>query len=207
MRQTSKIYSIALALGIAYGFCAQVMAQSSNTGAHQFHASGQSIPATLTAPVCLEGCKLATSSVTVDYLVVANTDTASHTVTVQDCGVPAFILLNAYPIAAQTTWSVPMGGSRMQGCLKWSATGLSFTDLVIDGTLNTKVTSASHTFTSIDVGRVVAVTAGTGFTPGNYTIASVSSGAAIMANAVGTTGSTGGTWAMSVVMGTIVGGR
>lgn len=69
----------------------------------------------------------------------------------------------------------------------------AYTDLVIDGSLNTKVTSAARPFTSADVGKVLNVTAGTGFTTGIYTIASVAASAATLDRAVGTTSSTGGT--------------
>lgn len=69
-----------------------------------------------------------------------------------------------------------------------------FTDLVIDGSLNTKVTSASHNFTSTDVGRFLRVDAGTGFTAGLYRIVSTASNAATLDRAVGSTGSTGGTF-------------
>jgi hypothetical protein len=77
-----------------------------------------------------------------------------------------------------------------------------FTDLVIDGTLNTKATSASHTFTAADYGRVITVTGGTGFNQGWFIIISVSGGAAtVMGRAYGdgpanfgTVGSTGGSW-------------
>jgi hypothetical protein len=75
-----------------------------------------------------------------------------------------------------------------------------YTNLVIDGTDNTKVTSASHSFVSSDVGRVITITGGTGFNKNWFLITSVSSGAAILfrpdgyAAAVGTVGSTGGSW-------------
>jgi hypothetical protein len=69
-----------------------------------------------------------------------------------------------------------------------------FTDLAIDATLNTKVTSASHNFVSTDVGRVLRVDSGTGFTAGTYRIVSVASNAAVLDRAVGTTSSTGGSF-------------
>jgi len=68
-----------------------------------------------------------------------------------------------------------------------------FTDLVIDGSLNTKVTSASYTFVAGDVGKLLIVTGGTGFTVGVYYVASVAAGAATLSAAVGTVSSTGGT--------------
>jgi hypothetical protein len=69
-----------------------------------------------------------------------------------------------------------------------------YTDLVIDGTLNTKVTSASHNFIAEDVGAYIPIVAGTGFTTGVYRIASVASNAATLDRAVGTLSSTGGSF-------------
>jgi len=70
--------------------------------------------------------------------------------------------------------------------------GRKFTDLVIDGSLNTKATSASYTFVAGDIGKIVVVTGGTDFTVGTYYIASVAEGAATLSAAVGTVASTGG---------------
>jgi hypothetical protein len=67
-----------------------------------------------------------------------------------------------------------------------------FTDLVIDAANAAKVTSASHNFVSTDVGRVLRVDSGTGFTAGTYRIVSVASNAATLDRAVGTLGSSGG---------------
>jgi hypothetical protein len=61
-------------------------------------------------------------------------------------------------------------------------TGLPLTDLTIDASNNKKVTSASHSFVSGDVGKSISVTNGANWTLGTYTIASVSSGAAILNN-------------------------
>lgn len=70
---------------------------------------------------------------------------------------------------------------------------LNFADLVIDGSDNTKVTSTGYTFVATDVGKLLIVTGGTGFTVGVYYIASVAAGAATLSGAVGTVASTGGT--------------
>ncbi len=69
-----------------------------------------------------------------------------------------------------------------------------FTDLVIDGSNAAKVTSASHNFVSSDVGRMIRVLAGTGFTPGVYRVVSTASNAAVFDRNVGTTSSTGGSF-------------
>lgn len=59
---------------------------------------------------------------------------------------------------------------------------LEFVDLAIDATNNEKVTSASYSFTSADVGQYIDITAGTGWTDGYYLISSVSGGAAILSS-------------------------
>lgn len=73
------------------------------------------------------------------------------------------------------------------------------TDLVIDGSDNTKVTSASHTFVSGDVGSQITIISGTNFTKSRRTINSVTGGAAILSGSAGTVGATGGTWGMGAV--------
>lgn len=116
-------------------------------------------------------------------------------------------------LSANTVWEIRSGGSDNNGggfvagasgvdYSQQNAAQFSGTDLVIDGTLNTKVTSASHTFDANDVGNIIQVRAGTNFTVGFYQIVSVASGAATLDRAVGTAGSTGGTWAEGGAMGT-----
>ena len=68
------------------------------------------------------------------------------------------------------------------------------TDLVIDGVSNTKVTSATHVFAAADVNENLTIVSGTGFTVGTYNVNSVSAGVATLSAAVGTVGSTGGTF-------------
>ena len=60
--------------------------------------------------------------------------------------------------------------------------GTAFTDLVIDGSANTKVTSAAHPFVAGDVGKILVVMSGTNFTADTYVIVAVD------ANAVATIG-------------------
>lgn len=69
-------------------------------------------------------------------------------------------------------------------------------DLVVDGASNTKVTSASHSFTSSDVGSTIVIMAAspTAWTVANYTINSVVSGAAILSASPAAVSSTGGVW-------------
>ncbi len=57
-----------------------------------------------------------------------------------------------------------------------------------------KVTSASHSFTSTDVGLPINVNSGTGFVPASLTIQSVNGGAAFLSGSAGAGGSTGGSY-------------
>ena len=71
--------------------------------------------------------------------------------------------------------------------------------LVTTGTCS----SASHSFVAADVGNLIQITAGTGFTAGFYEIVSVAAGVATLDRAAGTASSTGGTWAEGGALGTI----
>lgn len=73
-----------------------------------------------------------------------------------------------------------------------NAVQVAYTDLVIGGT-TTNLSSAGTPFTSAHVGNTIAITGGTGFTVGLYSVRSVAAGIATMDRAVGTGGSTGGT--------------
>jgi hypothetical protein len=67
-----------------------------------------------------------------------------------------------------------------------------FTDFVVDGGVNTRITSASHPFVAAD--QSVVITGGTGWAKATYTIGSLTGSAANLATspaAVGTTGGTG----------------
>ena len=69
----------------------------------------------------------------------------------------------------------------------------SYTDLVIDAVTNTSITSAGRAFTPVDVGNVLNVTSGTGFTVQRLQITAVSAaGVATVDKSAGTLGSTGG---------------
>lgn len=69
----------------------------------------------------------------------------------------------------------------------------AYTDLVIDGATNTKVTSAAHAFGATSVGNILNVTGGTGFTVQRVQIISVTGVTATCDKSLGTLGSTGGT--------------
>lgn len=67
-----------------------------------------------------------------------------------------------------------------------------YTDLVIDGTTNTKCTSAATPFTSAHVGNVINIVSGTGFTVQRVQIMSVAASVATCDKSLGTLSSTGG---------------
>lgn len=72
-------------------------------------------------------------------------------------------------------------------------TPVTFTDLVIDATTNTKITSALRPFTMADAGNIINITSGTGFTVQRVQIVSVDgSNVATCDKAVGTVASIDG---------------
>lgn len=82
--------------------------------------------------------------------------------------------------------------------------GQSASDLVVDGSVANKVTSGSYTFVADDVGELINVTGGAGWTVLSYQILSVSSGAALLTCpgmtatcAPAALGTTGGVWNMA----------
>src|SRR6476661_4844198 len=113
-------------------------------------------------------------------------------------------------LSAATVWEVRPAGSGASdnngGGFVAGASGTDFsqqdaaaysgTNLAIDAATNTKVTSATHNFVAADVGNLLQITAGAGFTTGFYQIVSVASNAATLDRSAGTLGSTGGTFAV-----------
>lgn len=110
-------------------------------------------------------------------------------------------------IAAATVWELRTTGSdNSGGGFVAGASGTDFsqqdaaqangTDLVIDGTTNTLVSSATHNFVAADVGNLIQITAGTGFTTGFFQIVSVAANKATLDRSAGVLSSTAGTWAM-----------
>lgn len=77
------------------------------------------------------------------------------------------------------------------------------TDLVVDATTNTKVTSASHNFVAADVGNILQVSAGASWTTGFYQIVSVAANAATLDRSPAAVGVTGGTYAVGGALLTI----
>lgn len=70
---------------------------------------------------------------------------------------------------------------------------IAYTDLVIDGTTNTKCTSSANPFTSAHVGNIINITGGTGFTVQRVQVMSVTGSTATVDKSLGTLSSTGGT--------------
>jgi hypothetical protein len=80
---------------------------------------------------------------------------------------------------------------------------VSISDLAIDATTNTLVSSISYTFLSTDVGRYLVITTGSGgWIIGTYQVVSVVGGKATLARSPGATSSTGGVAIMDGCLGT-----
>lgn len=129
----------------------------------------------------------------------------------------ALVLFAAVASAALPTTAVfeteELGSNLNGGCFIEGATGTdysqqaaaqyTFTNLVIDASTNTIVTSASHNFVSTDVGNCLRINSGSGFTTGVFQIVSVASNAATLDRAAGTTSSTGGTFHVGGALATL----
>jgi hypothetical protein len=109
-------------------------------------------------------------------------------------------------LAAGTVWEVRSTGSDSNGggfvagasgtdYSQQDAAQFSGTNLAVDAVTNTKVTSATHNFVATDVGNLIQITAGAGWTTGFYQIVSVAGNAATLDRSPAATGATGGTWA------------
>lgn len=107
-------------------------------------------------------------------------------------------------VTANTIWRCRPGGSGTNGggfdptvaspgtnYATQDSAQVSYTDLVCGA--SSTLTSAANPFTSAHVGNVIAISAGTGFTTGRYTILSVSGSTATVSSSPGTVSSTGGT--------------
>jgi len=106
--------------------------------------------------------------------------------------------------SATTEWDVRTTGNAANGggfdtaasgtdYSKQDSPQFTYTDLVIDGTTNTKCTSAAHPFDSNSPGNIINVTGGTGFTVQRVQIVSVAGSTATCDKSLGTLSSTGGT--------------
>jgi len=67
-----------------------------------------------------------------------------------------------------------------------------YTDLAIDAVTDTSITSTLYPFTSVDIGSIINITSGTGFTVQSIQIIDVIGNVATADRPVGTVGSTGG---------------
>lgn len=83
-----------------------------------------------------------------------------------------------------------------------NAAQITYTDLVI-GATTTELTSAAFPFSAAEVGNIIQITGGTGFTVGFYQVVSVSVITATMDRSVGTGASTGGTGALGGALKTL----
>jgi hypothetical protein len=117
-------------------------------------------------------------------------------------------------ISSVTQWEVRTTGSDSNGggfvagasgtdYSQQDSAQFSGTNLVVDASVNTKVTSASHNFVSTDVGNLINVSSGSGWTPGCYQIVSVASNAATLDRSPAATSTTGGVWALGGAMATL----
>jgi len=101
----------------------------------------------------------------------------------------------ANTVAGCATVGTPIGGTWAIDYSQHTAAISTAADLVVDGTLNTKVTSATRVFGVNDVGNHLHQTTSTGgWTAGWYRIVSVAAGAATLDRSPAATGVTGGTW-------------
>jgi hypothetical protein len=117
-------------------------------------------------------------------------------------------------LAAATVWEVRTTGSDNSGggfvagasgtdLSQSDAAAYSGTDLAVDATTNTKVTSAGHSFVAADVGNLLNISAGASWTTGFYQIVSVAAGAATLDRSPAAVGVTGGTYAVGGALATL----
>lgn len=92
-----------------------------------FTVSGQALPSSLASPACDQGSACGgstpgtlTRSLATDQVVIVNTDSGSHTFTLEDCQTAPFVLYSASTLTAGQVLYIP-GPVRFAGCLQWSA--------------------------------------------------------------------------------------
>jgi len=123
---TILLVTLAFGLGIILVHPGDTHAQSI-TG-RQVHVTGQALTTSLASPSVLEGGTTNTN-INLTTIVLVNNDTASHTVTIEDCTpTTPFVFLPAVTIpgvgSANSSWVIPMYGTRFTGCFKWSASSV-----------------------------------------------------------------------------------
>src|SRR3990167_5004487 len=105
-------------------------------------------------------------------------------------------------LPATTVWEVRTDGNDANGGgfvtggagtdrSQQAAAQIAYTDLVIGGT-TTELTSAAFPFSAAEVGNILNVTGGTGFTTGWYQVVSVAAGGAPVGRGGGAGGGAGG---------------
>lgn len=110
-------------------------------------------------------------------------------------------------LAAAIVWEVRTGGSdNSGGGFKTGAAGTDFsqqdaaqdtgTNLTVDAVDNTKVTPDAHTPAAADVGNVIQITAGIGYTTGFYEITAQDGVEWTLDRSPAAIGVSGGTWAL-----------
>lgn len=115
-----------------------------------------------------------------------------------------FILLLLFPCIAQaalnsaTNWELRGTGNDTNGGAYTLGVSVnsSKNDLAVDASNNLQVTSAGYGFTSVDVGRWIQVTAGTGWTTGYYKISAVAAGKATLNLSPAPTSTTSGSFSI-----------
>lgn len=116
-------------------------------------------------------------------------------------------------LSAAIEWDVRSGGSDNNGGgFKSGASGTdrsqqtaahaSGTNLTVDAVTNTDVAPDGYTPAAADVGNVIQITAGAGFTAGFYEIASIQSGKWRLDRSPAATGTSGATWAIGGALAT-----
>lgn len=125
MKANLTIALVTLALGLGIILVHPSEQAHAQNGSRSVHVTGQPMTTSLASPTVLEG---GTTNTNIDLttLVIVNTDTVSHTVTVEDCTpTTPFVFLPAVTIpaagSANSSWVIPMYQTRFTGCLKWSA--------------------------------------------------------------------------------------
>lgn len=108
-------------------------------------------------------------------------------------------------IAVSTVWETRASGASDNNGGAWApltVSTFSGTDLVVDASVATKVTSVTHNFVAADVGARIQISNPTPaltavvWTPGFYTINSVAANAATLSSSPAAVSSTGGIWTM-----------
>lgn len=123
--------------------------------------------------------------------------TAGNAATLDAAVGHAFLMASNVPYTANATagcatTASPTGGTWTIDYSQGTAPGIAYTDMVIDGTTNTKYTSSGNAVGPNVVGNIISVTSGTGFTVQRVQISSVSGTTATCDKSLGTLSSTGG---------------